>query len=126
MNKYVVMGARVLLGLIFTVFGLNGFFNFLPQPPMPEAVTAFMAGMMVAPYFMPLLKGCEVACGVLLLLNKKVPLALLVLAPICVQIFFFHAFLTPGLGNLMLPTALLVLGGITASAHWDKFRHVLA
>lgn len=125
MNKHVVTGARVLLGLIFFVFGLNGFLNFIPVPPMPENVMAFMGGLMAAPYFFPVLKGSEVACGLLLLINKKVPLALLILAPICLQIFLFHAVMTPGLNNLVLPTIIIVAGCITAHSHWAKFRPIV-
>lgn len=125
MNKHVVTGARILLGLIFFVFGLNGFLNFIPTPPMPENVMKFMGGMMAAPYFFPVLKGCEVICGLLLLTNKKVPLALLILAPICVQIFLFHAVMTPGLENLVMPVVIIACGLIVARSRWDAFRSVL-
>ncbi len=97
--------ARILLGLIFFVFGLNGFLNFIPVPPnMPEKVMAFMNGLMASGYFFPLLKGTEVVCGLLLLLNAFVPLALVVLAPIIVNILMVHILLdTSG-----LPVALLI------------------
>jgi putative oxidoreductase len=126
MNKYVTTGARVLLGLIFLVFGLNGFLNFIPMPPMPENVTAFMTGLMVAPYFFPVLKGSEVVCGALLLLRKQVPLALLILAPISLQIFLFHAIMTPGISNLVMPSVIIVCGIVCARAQWDKFRHLFS
>ena len=87
--------ARILLGLIFFVFGLNGFLNFIPTPPMPERVAAFMSGLMASGYFFPFLKGTEVVCGLLLLSGAFVPLALVVLAPIIINIFMFHAFLAP-------------------------------
>jgi putative oxidoreductase len=122
MNKHLATGARLLLGLIFTVFGLNGFFHFLPMPPMPAPVMAFMTGLMVAPYFMPVLSGSQVASGILLLINRQVPLALLILAPICLQIVLFHIFMTPGLENLVVPAVVVITGLITARAHWAKFR----
>lgn len=122
MNNKVAMVARLLLGLIFFVFGLNGFFQFIPIQPMPAAVTAFMAGVMVAPYFIPLLALCETVGGALLLTNKQVPLGLLILAPLCVQITFFHIYLTPGIENLIMPVVLLSCGIITAKAHWHKFK----
>lgn len=88
--------ARIILGLIFFVFGLNGFFNFIPQPQnMPESMMTFMTGMMATKYFFPLLKGTEVICGLLLLLNMYVPLSLIVLAPITLNIFMVHAFMAP-------------------------------
>lgn len=117
MPAIVVTIVRVLLGLIFFVFGLNGFLNFIEVPPMPENIQAFMNGVMVAHYFMPLVKGTEVVCGFLFLINKKVALALVVIAPVCIQIFLFHAFLTPGIGNLIMPILILTLGILLA---WDR------
>jgi hypothetical protein len=94
--RYAPTAVRVLLGLTFFVFGLNGFLHFLPQPPMPAAAGGFIGGLASASYFFPLLKGTEVAVGVLLLTNRFVPLALAVVAPIIVNIAAFHVFLVPG------------------------------
>src|SRR6478736_2832417 len=87
--------ARVLLGLVFFVFGLNGFLHFLPQPPPPARALAFMGGLASTGYFFPLLKATEVAGGVLLLAGF-VPIALTLLAPVIVNIVAFHTFLAPG------------------------------
>lgn len=90
---------RILLGLGFTVFGLNYFFNFMPpqDPPPPEA-GAFL-GAFASSKFFALVKGVEVAGGLLLLANLFVPLALALLAPILVGMVFFHAMLAPaGIG----------------------------
>ena len=87
--------ARVLLGLVFFVFGLNGFLHFLPQPPPPAGALGFLGGLASAGYFFPLLKGTEVLAGTLLLAGF-VPIALTLLAPIIVNIVAFHAFLAPG------------------------------
>jgi uncharacterized membrane protein YphA (DoxX/SURF4 family) len=88
--------ARLLMGLIFFVFGLNGFLNFIPMPAeMPEKMMTFSQGLAASGYFFPLLKGTEVICGILLLANAFVPLALVVLAPIILNIFLVHAFLAP-------------------------------
>jgi len=88
--------ARILLGLIFFVFGLNGFLNFIPQPPdLPERMMTFMNGMLATGYMFPLIKGTEVVCGALLLMGAFVPLALVVLAPIVLNIFLVHAFMAP-------------------------------
>ena len=90
--------ARVLLGLIFFVFGLNGFLNFIPQPPkesMPAGLVAFSEAMMKTGYLFQLIKGTEVLVGALLLLNRFVPLALTILAPVIVNIVAIHAFLAP-------------------------------
>lgn len=88
--------SRLVLGLIFTVFGLNGFLGFIPQPPPPEAAGAFLGGLASSGYFFPLLKGTEVIAGVLLLAGVWVPVALLLLAPIGVNIVAYHVFLDPG------------------------------
>ncbi len=88
--------ARILLGLVFTVFGFMGLLNLIPPPPnLPEKLQAFTAGMMAAGYFFPLVKGTEIICGLLLLSGFYVPLALVVLAPVVLNIFLVHAFLEP-------------------------------
>jgi len=86
---------RVALGLVFLVFGLNGFLGFLPQPPMPAGAGAFVGGLAGAGYFFPLLKATEIVAGALLLSNRFVPLALTILAPIVVNIAAFHLALAP-------------------------------
>jgi uncharacterized membrane protein YphA (DoxX/SURF4 family) len=88
--------ARVLLGAVFFVFGLNGFFHFLPQPPAPARAMAFAGALASTGYFFPLLKTVEVLAGALLLTGALVPFALTLLAPIIVNIVAFHAFLAPG------------------------------
>ena len=96
MKKNLPLIARIILGLIFFVFGLNGFLNFIPQPAvMPEKLMAFTSGLMASGYFFPFLKATEVICGALLLGGVFVPLALIVLAPIILNIFLTHAFLAP-------------------------------
>ena len=89
--------ARVLLGLMLAVLGLNGFLNFIPPPatPPPESAMAFAMALMKTGYMMPLIKGTELLAGLLLLLNRFVPLALVLLAPVLVNIVAFHAFLAP-------------------------------
>src|SRR5262245_14121427 len=84
---------RVLLGLMFLVFGLNGFLNFMPQPKdMPQEIMSVMGALMKAGY-MTVVSGAEVLIAVLLLTNRFVPLALALLAPIIVGILTFHIFM---------------------------------
>ena len=125
MNKAPLI-ARVLLGLIFTVFGLNGFFNFIPVPPMPEAAGSFMGALAATGYMLPLIKATEVVCGVLLLIGRWVPLALVVLAPVVLNIFLFHVFLAPTPDGLLLPIVSLVLGIYLARVYRKSFSGVLA
>lgn len=87
--------ARVLLGLIFFVFGLNGFLNFLPMPPMTGKPAEFMGALAATGYMFPMIKGVEVVGGLMLLAGRLVPLALVLLAPIVVNIVAFHTVLAP-------------------------------
>jgi hypothetical protein len=99
--RYARHSGRVLMGLLFFVFGLDGFLHFVPQPttPMPEGAIAFAGALFNTHYMFPLIKGTEVLAGALLLTNRFVPLALVLLAPVIVNIVAFHAFLAPtGLG----------------------------
>lgn len=101
--------ARVLTGLLFTVTGLNGFLDFLPQPkdPMPSGALAFAGAMMATGYLFPLVMGTQLVTGLLLLANRFVPLALALLAPVVVNIVAFHLFLAPsGLGPALVVLAL--------------------
>ncbi|MCE9618964.1 MAG: DoxX family membrane protein [Planctomycetes bacterium] len=89
--------ARFLMGLMFLVFGLNGFLHFIPQPKdaMPEGATAFINALMNTGFMFPLVAGTQVLVGILLLANRFVPLALVLIAPIIVVIVTFHLFLAP-------------------------------
>ncbi len=125
MNKKVVLGSRIFLGLIFFVFGLNGFLNFLPMPPLPEAAGQFMGAFAATGYMFPMIKGLEVLAGLMLLAGVQVPLALLLLAPIAVNIFTFHFFLT-GVSTVGLPVLIGVLMLVVARGHWASFRGIFA
>jgi uncharacterized membrane protein YphA (DoxX/SURF4 family) len=123
MKSKIDMGARILLGLLFVVFGLNGFLNFIPMPPPPENMMKFATALMETGFFMQFVKACEVICGILLLANVFVPLSLLILAPICINIFLIHAFLA--LEGMPMAIAILILGSAIAWARFDKFAPLL-
>lgn len=91
------MIVRLLMGLMFVVFGLNGFLHFIPQPKeaMPARAMDFATALMNTGYMMPLVMGTQLLVGVLLVLNLFVPLALALIAPIIVGIVTFHVFLAP-------------------------------
>ena len=115
--------ARILLGLVFFVFGLNGFLQFLPQPETTAEGGAFLGALAATGYMFPLIKGVEVLAGAALLANRFVPLALTLLAPILVNIFAFHAVLAPGLG---MPIVLIGIELYLAYAYRESFAGVLS
>jgi len=90
--KYTFVIARVLLGLVFAVFGLNAFLHFIPNPPVPGLAGQFMGALLGSHYYV-IAFGTEVLGGVLLLSNRFVPLALTLLGPVIVNILSFHMFL---------------------------------
>jgi hypothetical protein len=115
--------ARYLLGAGFTLFGLNGFLHFLPQPPAPAAAMSFGAALAATGYMFPLIKGTEVIAGLLLLSNRYVTLALALLAPVLVNIVAFHAFLAPA--GLALPVVLLALELYLAWSYREAYLPML-
>ena len=90
--KYAFVIARVLLGLVFTVFGLNGFLHFFPNPPLAGLAGQFMGALFDSHYYV-IPFGTQFIGGVLLLSNRYVPLALTLLGPVIVNILSFHIFL---------------------------------
>ena len=95
--------ARYLAGVIFLVFGLNGFLHFIPLPP-PSGVAGQFMGALFVSHYLTLIFALQVIGAVLLLANRYVPLALAILAPVIVNILSFHALMAPS----GLPFALFV------------------
>ena len=90
------MVVRILMGFAFFVFGLNGFLQFLPQPKeLPKDLMEVMGGMMKSHYMIPSAMATQVIVGFLLLINRFVPLALALIAPILFNIIAVHVFLQP-------------------------------
>jgi hypothetical protein len=96
--------ARYVLGLIFVVFGLNGFIHFIPATP-PTGVAGQFVGALFLSHYLIVIFLLQLIPGILLLINRFVPLALVFLGPIIVNIFFFHALMAPS----GLPLALIVI-----------------
>ncbi|MET0591889.1 MAG: DoxX family protein [Polyangiaceae bacterium] len=125
--RYAATAARVLLGLVFFVFGLDGFLNFVPKPDpstMHPGSVALFTAMVASGYLFQLIKGTEVLVGVLLLANRFVPLALVVLAPVMVNIVLFTVFFSPS--GLAIPIVLVLLQLALAWKHRAAYRSVLA
>jgi putative oxidoreductase len=96
--------ARYLAGIIFLVMGLNGFLNFIPLPPPPGLAGQFMGALYVSHYVWVIF-AFQIIGGLLLLVNRYVPLALAILAPVIVNILTFHVLMAPS----GLPVVLLVV-----------------
>jgi hypothetical protein len=111
---------------MFFVFGLNGFLHFIPQPkaPMPQGAADFAGALMKSGYMMPLVAGTQLLVGALFLLNRFVPLALALIAPIIVGIITFHLFLAPT--TIGPGIVVLVLEIYLAWAYRKAFRSMLA
>ncbi len=93
--KIVILIARLLLGLIFVVFGLNGFLNFLSMGPMPTGLAGQFIGALFLSHYYWVVAVLQIAGGLLLLANRFVPLALVLLGPVIVNIICYHVFLNP-------------------------------
>jgi putative oxidoreductase len=112
--------ARILLGLLFLVFGLNGFLNFIPMGPMPTGLAGQFTAALFQSHYMSVVFALELIAGILLLLNRFVPLALTLVAPVIVNIVLFHAFMAPG----GLPLAIIACILWILAAH--KARSIFA
>jgi putative oxidoreductase len=86
--------SRFLLGLVFVVFGLNGFLNFIPAPPPTGIGGQFFVALFLSHYLLAIM-FIQLLGGILLLANRFVPLGLTLLGPVIANIFFFHAFMDP-------------------------------
>jgi putative oxidoreductase len=122
--KIVVLIARILMGLVFLVFGLNGFLHFIPSGPMPTGAAGEFAGALIASHYFLVIAGLQILGGVLLLVNRYVPLALVILGPVLFNIFFFHLLMAPS--GLPLAIGVVVLWGIVAGRHWQSFSGIFA
>lgn len=121
--KFAIIGARVLLGLVFVVFGLNGFFHFIPTPEMTEAAGSLMGALVATGYFMMVVKLVEVLAGLMILTGRFLPLGLILLAPVSVHILLLHVFLDPK--GLPMAIFIIVLQLFLAWAYRGSFSGVL-
>jgi putative oxidoreductase len=113
--------ARLLLGLIFLVFGLNGFLHFIPMPPPTGLAGQFFTALFVSHYWVVIF-ALQVIGGALLLINKYVPLALVLLGPVLVNILCFHAFMAPA--GLPLAIVVAILWTIVAVRYKQNFAGI--
>lgn len=122
--KIVVLVARLLLGLICVVFGLNGFLNFLNMGPPPTGLAGQFLGALFLSHYYWAIAALQIIGGALLLVNRFVPLALVLLGPIIVNILLYHAFLHPS--GALLAIVVTVLWLIVFYAKRQYFSGVFA
>jgi putative oxidoreductase len=120
--KIVTLIARLLLGLIFVVFGLNGFLNFLNMGPMPSGLAGqFIVALAMSHYFW-VVAALQVAGGALLLVNRFVPLGLVLLGPVIVNIVLYHVLLNPT--GMALAIVVVILWFIVFYGHRQYFSGI--
>ncbi len=117
--KILVLIVRILLGLLFLVFGLNGFFMFIPTGPMPSGLAGQFVTVLVQSHYVLVISALQVVGGTLLLINRYVPFGLTLLGPIIVNIFLYHLLLYHmGVG---IAVVVAILWGIIAFYHRQAF-----
>jgi len=116
------MIARLLLGLIFFVFGLNGFLQFLNMGPMPTGLAGQFLGVLFQSHYLWVVAALQIIGGVLLLVNRFVPLALVLLGPVIVNILLYHLLLNPA--GIALALVVTVLWFIVFYAYRQHFSGV--
>jgi uncharacterized membrane protein YphA (DoxX/SURF4 family) len=117
--KIAALIARILLGLTFLVFGLNGFLQFIPVGPMPPGPAGQFLSALVQSHYVFVVSALQLAGGVLLLVNRYVPLALTILGPVIVNILLFHLLMAPS--GLPIAIVVVALWGILVFRHRQYF-----
>ena len=116
--------SRFVLGVLLLIFGLNKFLHFLPMPPMQGAAGEFMGAIVATGYLFQLIAVVEVVVGILLVLNRYAPLALVLLAPVSLNIILFHLFLDPG--SMAAGALVTLLNVYLLFAHKAKYKSMWA
>jgi len=120
MNNKIQKIIQIILGLILIIFGANKFIGFMPAPELPEAAASFMGALVKTEYMFPFIGIVEVIVGLLLVSNKWVAFALILLAPVAVNMILFHLKLAPG---GIAPAALVtILNAVLIYTNWDKYK----
>ncbi|HEY0703255.1 MAG TPA: DoxX family membrane protein [Candidatus Acidoferrales bacterium] len=88
--KIAVIIARILVGLLFVVFGANTFLNFIPSPPLPPGAAGQFLASLVSSHYVMVIGAAEILGGLLLLIGRFVPLGLTFLGPVLVNILSYH------------------------------------
>ncbi len=120
MNSQFTKIIRIVLGLLLLVFGANKFLHFIPMESPTGSAGDFLNSLGATGYIFPVVGVLEVGIGLLLLLKKWVAFALILLAPISINILLFHLFLDiPGLA---MSLAVAICNGILIYKLWPQYR----
>ena len=122
--KIAILISRILLGLLFFVFGLNGILHFMKTPAMPPSDATTFATILMNSGYMTFVSVLMVVAGLLLLVGRYVPLALVILGPILVNILLFHALLMHA--GFQMGVLAAILWFIVFSAHRAAFAGIFA
>ena len=125
MRSTATVTARVLLGLVFLGFGLNGLLHLFPLPPAQGAAAVFINGLIASRYFFPLLFAIYVLTGTALVMGRFIPLALTVLAPVIVNVAVMHLFVPSSGAEIALAALVTVLEIFLAWSYRAAFRPLL-
>ncbi|HEX8385484.1 MAG TPA: hypothetical protein VF576_04830 [Rubricoccaceae bacterium] len=109
--------ARLVLGAVLLAIGLNGFLDLVTLPALSERGGAFLGALDETGYLLTLVLTVEVVVGALLVANRFVPLALVVLAPVAVNIALYHVFLDRGLPGIVVGLLVFVLDVLLIGAY---------
>ncbi|MEN7547973.1 DoxX family membrane protein [Rapidithrix thailandica] len=124
MKRKIEIGLRIVMGLIYFVFGLNKFFGFIPLPEMPEAEANFIGALIATGFMFPLIAIVEIATGALLLAGRFVYAAAVVAMPVTLIIFLTHAFLAPS--SIALTIVLLIANLYILLNRKEQLQAILA
>jgi putative oxidoreductase len=122
MNSMFTKIVRIALGLALVVFGANMIYPFIPmdQPDVGTSARNFMDSLGATGYIFPVVGFFEVIIGIMLLLKKWVAFALILLAPITINILLFHLFLDiPGLSIALV---IVIFNAILIFKHWQQYK----
>ena len=120
--KIVTIIARVLLGLMFVVFGSNAFLQFMPMPEMTGPPAQFI-GSLASTGYLQAIAALQIMGGALLLIGKFVPLGLTLLAPIIVNIVLYHLFLDPS--GMPVAVVVALIEAFLIWRYWPAFAGIL-
>lgn len=120
MNSMFTKIVRILLGIMLVIFGANKFLHFIPMEAPTGSAGEFMNSLGATGYIFPVVGVLEVLIGIMLLIKKWIAFALILLAPISINILLFHLFLDiPGIGGALL---IAILNGILIYKHWMQYK----